>query len=244
MKHSILMKLLAILLCAASLMGIVGGVAGTLVLVENNLYHKTVDQMLSEKNQAEAAFFADQTALAYPSLELGGCPQDMIQRYQYNLKGNYGYTILDAEGNVLESLNPELKSSAKVYEFPVSGQYMHLVSAETETEKLARETAARMDAIRRGLQDQSGQTVPAEGVTVNQVIFTDQQGTPIYEAYGDQSGCTSIFYYGDEDSLRGSSTYDHPVQEQIGFLYHGAAGQLPYRSFLEDLDHNFSATAV
>ena len=33
-------------------------------------------------------------------------------------------------GNVLESLNPELKDSAEVYSIPVSGQYMHLVSIQ------------------------------------------------------------------------------------------------------------------
>ena len=46
MKNSIFLKALAILLCAASLMGIVGSAAGALTLVENDLYNKTVDQVL------------------------------------------------------------------------------------------------------------------------------------------------------------------------------------------------------
>ena len=243
MKYSVFLKLLAIVLCAASLMGIVGGVAGTLALVEGNLYHKTVDQMLEEKYQVDAAFFADQTALAYASQVLGGCSDELVQRYRQRLSGNYGYIILNAEGNVLESLNPELKSSAKVYEFPVSGQYMHLVSSETESEKLARETAARMDAIHRGLADQNGQTVPADGVPVNQVIFTNREGTPVYEAYGDVANCSSTFYYGEDGGIR-SSSYDHEPRHQIGFLYYGTEGQLIYRSFLEELEHSFSSEEV
>ena len=76
MKHSLFVKTLAILLCAASLMGIVGGAAGALVLVEGDLYNRTVDQMLDENLLDTATMFADQTALSYASRELGGCPAD------------------------------------------------------------------------------------------------------------------------------------------------------------------------
>ena len=244
MKHSIVFKFLAIVLCAASLLGIVGGAAGTLALVEGNLYKKDVDQMLDERLQASASALAEQAALSYASRELGGCPEDMVRRYGTDLNCEYGYSLLDAEGNVLTTVNPDLKNRAEVYEIPVTGQYMHLVSVETETERLARETAARMDSISRGLEDQAGQTVPVGGVPVNQVIFTDHQGAPLYEAYGDLTNCYSIFYYVDGGNTRGSSHYDHAPQNQIGFLYYGSNNQLMYRSFLEEWDHNFSNTEV
>ena len=243
MKYSIFIKLLAVLLCAASLLGVLGGAAGALVLAENDLYNKTVDELLDEQLQTDAAVFAEQAALSYASRELGGCPEDMILRYG-RFRANYGYTILDAEGNVLSCVNPDLKETASVYEVPVTGQYMHLVSTETESQKLARETAARMTSIRLGLEGQDGQTVPAEGIPVNQVIFTDQQGAPVYEAYGDQTNSYSIFYYGDDGNVRGNSRFDHEPQSQIGFLYYGAEGQLVYRSFLEEWDHNFSTAEV
>ena len=244
MKHSIVFKFLAIVLCAASLLGIVGGAAGTLALVEGNLYKKDVDQMLDERLQASASALAEQAALSYASRELGGCPEDMVRRYGTDLNCEYGYSLLDAEGNVLTTVNPGLKNRAEVYEIPVTGQYMHLVSVETETERLARETAARMDSISRGLEDQAGQTVPVGGVPVNQVIFTDHQGAPLYEAYGDLTNCYSIFYYVDGGNTRGSSHYDHELQNQIGFLYYGANNQLMYRSFLEEWDHNVTAEEV
>jgi len=243
MKNSIVVKFLAILLCAASLLGIVGSAAGALILAEGDLYNKTVDEMLADRFKENAAVFAEQTALAYASREMGGCPEDMVQRYG-GLRSNYGYTILDAEGNVLAESNPELKDTAAVYQVPVTGQYMHLVSTETESQKLARETAARIDAIGRGLEGQDGQTVPAEGLPINQVFFTDQQGAPIYEAYGDLTNCYSIFYYGDDGNVRSNSSYDHEPQKQIGFLYYGTDGQLVYRSFLEEWDHNFSDREV
>jgi len=244
MKNSILFKFIAILLCAASLLGIVGSAACALVLAEGDLYNKTVDEMLDEKLQTDAAIFAEQTALSYASQELGSCPADMVQRYSMRFDCNHGYSILDAEGNVLTSVSPELKDTAAVYTIPVTGQYMHLVSTETESQKIARETAAQMDAISRGMEDQNGQTVPAEGVPVNQVIFTTKEGAPIYEAYGDLTNCYSIFYYGDDGNVRSNSNYGHEPQKQIGFLYYGTEGQLMYRSFLEEWDHNFSTTEV
>ena len=59
MKNSILFKFLAILLCAASLTGIVGGTAGALVLAEGDLYNKTVDQVIDQRLQDTAFVFAD-----------------------------------------------------------------------------------------------------------------------------------------------------------------------------------------
>jgi putative ABC transport system permease protein len=49
MKNSIAVKFLAILLCAASLLGVIGGAASALILAEGDLYNKTVD----EKDQIE-----------------------------------------------------------------------------------------------------------------------------------------------------------------------------------------------
>ena len=244
MKNSFVMKTLAVLLCAVSLLGIVGGTAGALVLADYDLYNKTVEEMLETRFRSEAAAFAEQTALSYASRELGGCPEDMAQRYGGAFEGTYGYTILDAEGNVLTSFNPELKNTAETSSFPVSGQYMHLVSLETESEKLARETAARMDSITRGMPDMEGKTLPAGGLPVNQVIFTNAEGTPVYEAYGDRASCYSIFYYSDDGNIRGNSRYEQEPQNQIGFLFYGTEGQLLYRSFLEEWNQDFSSKEV
>jgi len=247
MKNNFFFKFLAILLCAASLMGVVGAAAGAMTLVEGDLYRKTVDEVIAQRVQNLAADSAYQIATRFADQTLGGCPEEISRSYGNNLLArnftSYGYAILDGEGNVLESLNPELKDSTKTHSIPITGQYMHLVSTETEAEKLARETAARMDSIGRGMVDMNGEAVPREGVPVNQVIFTDQQGTPIYEAAGNQASCSSTFYRSDGGNIL-SSSYDHGPRDQIGFLYYGTDDQLMYRSFLNELDHNFSSAEV
>ena len=244
MKNCIIFKFVAVLLCAASLLGIVGGTAGALVLAEGDLYNKTVDQMLDEKLETDAMVFAEQTALSYASRELGGCPEGMTQ-YRYGVipACNYGYSILDAEGNVLASVNPELKDTAEVYTFPATGQYMHLVSTETESELKAKEAQARAELMGRGMADSSGKTIPPEGLSVNQVWFTDRDGNMLYEAYGDRNEAHSVYYHSDYYTTT-SSTYDHESQGHIGFLFNGPDGQLMYTSFLDEWEDRFEATEV
>ena len=243
MKYNFFVKFLAILLCAASLMGIAGGAAGALVLAEGDLYNRTVDQMIEENLRLDAAVFAEQTALAYAGKALGSCPEEMLQRYSTYFNCDYGYSILDADGNVLYELNPELKATAEVYSIPVTGQYMHLVSTETESQRLANEAAARMDAISGGMADSNGETIPVGGITINQVIFTNRENAPIYEASGDIHSGTSTFHYSDPNNVH-SSSYDHGPLQQIGFLYYGSNGQLMYRSFLEENEAAFPSTEV
>ena len=244
MKNSVFFKFLAILLCAASLMGIVGGAAGALVLAEGNLYNRTVDQMVEENLLSSAIIFADQTALGYASRELGGCPADMTgQRYGVMPDCDYGYAILDAEGNVLESRNPSLKETAQVYSLPVTGQYMHLVSTETESQLRAKESETRTALLGPGTEVMDGQVIPAEGVSINQVWFNDALGNTIYEAYGDRTQCNSIYLYPNDDTT-GSSSYEHEPQGRIGFLFRSADGQLLYHSFLEENENNFTDTEV
>ncbi len=243
MKNSLFLKTIAIILCAASLMGIVGGTAGALVLVEGDLYNRTVDEMLDEKLRLDASIFADQTALSYASQALGGCPEELTRRYGVMLDCDYGYAILDPEGNVLESLNPEMKDTVEVYSVPVTGQYMHLVSTETESQLRAKEAETRLAAYSEGLTSSSGEAVPAEGVSINQVWFLDFNGNHIYEAYGDRDQCTSTYFYSNGYNTN-SSSYEHEPQNRVGFLFYGPDGQLVYHSFLNENEYDFPATEV
>ena len=81
MKHSIFVKLLAIVLCAASLMGVVGGTAGALMLVERDLYNKTVDEAIAQQVQNLAADSANQIASRYADVTLGGCPEEISRSF-------------------------------------------------------------------------------------------------------------------------------------------------------------------
>ena len=243
MKNSLFMKILAIILCAASLMGVVGGAAGALVLVEGDLYNRTMDEMLDEKLRQEASRLADQTALTYAGRELGGCPEELTRRYGTHTGCDYGYAVIDPEGNVLESLNPEMKDTAEIYSVPVTGQYMHLVSTQTESQLRAKEAETRLAAYSAGLTSASGEAVPAEGVSINQVWFLDFNGNHIYEAYGDRDQCVSTYFYANGYTTN-SSSYEHDPQNRVGFLFHGPDGQLVYHSFLEENEYDFPATEV
>ena len=103
MKHNIFLKTLAIFLCAASLMGIVGGTAGALALVERDLYNKTVDQVLQQHVQQLATEGANHLASRYADLILGGIPSEISRSFGNDLLSQnfsaFGYAILDAEGN-------------------------------------------------------------------------------------------------------------------------------------------------
>ena len=131
MKNHIIFKFIAFLLCAASLLGAVGSAAGILVLTQADLYNKTVDQVVAEKVRNDGENYADILALRHASANLGGCPEQMIsQSYiAYGFKNSYdpdyyGYSVMDAEGNVVASYNEQLKDTADIYTYQPPGQYM------------------------------------------------------------------------------------------------------------------------
>ena len=247
MKHSIFLKILAVILCAASLMGIVGGAAGALALVEGNLYHQSVDDLISQRVQNMAVESANAIGLHYADQTLGGCPDEILRYSGRNAISrnftSFGYAIVDGEGNVVESLNPELKDTAQVYTLPVTGQYMHLVSTETEAQLRAKASEAKLAAHSEGLTSSSGEAIPMEGISVNQVWFLDFNGNHIYEAYGDRNECASTYLYNNGYTTNASS-YEHDPQNRVGFLFHGPGGQLVYHSFLEENEYDFPSTEV
>ena len=78
MKNNIIFKFIAILLCAASLLGAVGGVTGIFVMAESDLYNKTAEQVRQERIQVNALHYASTLAQMYSSSALGGCSEAMI----------------------------------------------------------------------------------------------------------------------------------------------------------------------
>lgn len=175
MKHHIALKFLAVLLCAASLLGAVGSALGILALTELDLYNKTVDQVIEEQIRSDGTALANQLALRYASRTLGGCPEELIENYTYwfNTRfGSYGYSILDEEGTVLEGQALDATEGYQTYTFPVSGQYMYLVSVTPESEKYPQTETIDLDMV-----DQYGDygvygTVPAGGAEVYGLIVS------------------------------------------------------------------------
>ncbi len=142
MKHSIFLKAIAILLCAASLLGLVGSGVGICVMVGLDLYDQTADQYIEKEYRSDSEWYAQVLAHRYAGRELGGLPENLLEDHYtgwYYLcfeNGGFGYAILDSDGNVLESENEAIRSqSPTLYSFPIEGNYMHLVSAAPVEEK-------------------------------------------------------------------------------------------------------------
>ena len=130
MRNHIAFKCIAVLLCAVSLLGSIGSGLGILALTEMGLYNKTMDQFLEERIQGEGSYLARNIATRYASMELGGIPEEIAWQYYPNYSGvlnTYGYTLKDADGKVLDSIELE-GSVVQTYTFPVDSQYMHLVA--------------------------------------------------------------------------------------------------------------------
>jgi len=237
MKNNIVFKFIAILLCAASLMGAVGASAGVVVLMEGDLYNKAVEQVKQERIQQNTESYANVLALMYAGKELGGCPEDMLTVLYDNGSWfarsypSYGYRILDAEGTVLSSYQEELKGSAQEFTLGINGQYMHLVNLESETQIQARKSREEMASKAAAGSISTGE-IPAEGVLIDHVILMDTEGRVRYEAYPQEQYRFSSTYY---DETGDSYSREQP-SGHAGFLFMGETGKLFYQSFLSEED--------
>ena len=207
MKNSLIFKFLAILLCAACLLGAVSSGTSLAVLASGNLFNRSVDQMLAEMDENNGSSFAYNLAQSYASAALGSCPEDFLRQHYGrsgwfdNVYETYGYALLDKEGNVLDSLRPELKDSATLYTYDVTGQYMHLVSATPESEKYPAPTAS--------------ERIPYSGTNVELLDAIPPEGAEFcYMNFGGADGSTGI----------GSD-------EPMGFVYYDGNGKVCFRTY-------------
>ena len=138
MKNHIVIKFIAIILCALCLLGAAGGIGCIIGLSEMDLYNKTVDEYRSGLERDNARNYASQVAMSYSSKILGGCPEDMFREYYGDTDWfirnypNNAYTVTDAEGKVLSSYNMDAAENQGwlSYQFPVSGNYLYLVDSK------------------------------------------------------------------------------------------------------------------
>ena len=233
MKNSIVFKFIAILLCAASLLGAIGSIAGVIVLTEGDLYNKTVEQVKEERTKLYATDYATVLARMYASTELGGSPERMVIGDSFSMFehefSNYGYRILDAEGTVLSAYNEDLKDTASLYTFSPTGQYMHLVSVESQSEIDAREAQEQIASYTQNYGDNSSQ-VPPEGIVINDVILLDANGARVYEATSNGYDHINTSCYINGQSYGGYFEYTG----EAGFLFYNTNGELVYQSFLKE----------
>ena len=112
MKYHILLKFLAIVLCACALAGCIGSVLGIAVLAEFDLYEDvTPEKLYAEQLEYRFSAYANLLAIRYAAKNLGGCPDRLVQNYLYNnfsdaalsAQDTWYYVIQDASGVALEA---------------------------------------------------------------------------------------------------------------------------------------------
>ena len=232
MKNNLMFKFIAILLCAASLLGAVGGIAGVIALTSGDLYNRTAGELEAERTMMFAEDYARALAMQFAGTELGGCPEEAVNAIQNIGNGfqyvysTFGYRILDAEGTVLSAYREDLKDAASdVLSFPVAGQYTHLISMESESERLAREAEEATLPGQMAMGSHNSQ-LPEEGIPISSVEFYGRHGRIIYDAFNYGEEYIVTYYrggHGLQDSYGDSSG-------TVGYLSKNEDGTLLYVS--------------
>ena len=139
MKYHVLIKFLAIFLCACSLFACAGSALGIIVLAEHGLYDDvTPEQLYAEQFSYKVSTYAKFLTIRYAGKTLGGCPDELLDRYMQNnfsasvndLQDSLYYQISDIYGNTLTS-NLSLDAMAQIsncYTYCVAPSYPELIS--------------------------------------------------------------------------------------------------------------------
>ena len=192
MKNSLVLKFIAVLLCAAALLGIIASGLGMFVMSEAGLYNKSVEQLRQERIAQECEALARKEAMYYCGKTMGGCPEELLEKlyaHYSNLNFDHvGYAIKDAEGQVVAGYgNLTAQRAKEVYTFPASGKYAYLVSAEPVShQEIQQLTARQPEAI--SVIDGSYSyysAIPASGVTIWEVeLECEYNGTICFSIIG------------------------------------------------------------
>ena len=102
MKNHIVFKFLAMILCAAFLLGAVGSGAGIILMTEMDLYNRTVDEAYEEQLESYALSYAMHVSEIYASQDLGNAGNSLVHSYYDDpwlggvfYSNRIGYTIQD-----------------------------------------------------------------------------------------------------------------------------------------------------
>ena len=143
MKHHIVVKFLAVFLCAASLVGAAASGLGLLAATELGLGEKTLGEAYADSVYSTAAELANELAVRYASRELGSAPESLIDQYygSHWLQSTFNwdqvaYIIRDENGQELKSRNfPAEFDRQTVYSIVAEGsRYLQILNTMTQDE--------------------------------------------------------------------------------------------------------------
>ena len=258
MRNHIVFKFIAVLLCAASLLGVVAGGIGVFSLTGMDLYDKTVEQVYQERILELGRNFSDQLALEVASRNLGGFSDSMLEsvtevsgvryRNEFAPEG-LGYSLRDFEGRILARQELKDAENAVTFQFDVSGQYMHLVEVIPHEDRQPAEPHQNAMAADAVLVNE----IPAEGAAVYELqisfpdssiggsggyfgtVFCNREGIVILRCPGwgndeTESLVTAISLY----DAAGNLIYEASAGEGIGRITYMEDGELVFTSFSPD----------
>ncbi len=183
MRYSTVFKFIAVILCAATLLGMVGSAAALVFLTE--LGSKGVEEQYADQLENQALNFSMHLGGEYVSRTLGGAHRDLIDRHYGYWEGRYfdigrmGYTLYDQDGNpVLQQELSNDREAQHTFTLPVLGQYMHVISAMPHGEKYPQETTAASGEDARVLVMPSQETTEIGRVLLD---YTDGNQTEYWD---------------------------------------------------------------
>ena len=161
MKNHIVFKFLAMILCAAFLLGAVGSGAGIILMTEMDLYNRTVDEAYAEQLESYALSYAMHVSEIYASQDLGNAGNSLVHSYYDDpwlggvfYSNRIGYTIQDMEGNVLQtSPLPDGSAAAHRFSFPVTGRYLNVLSETSREDYYSTEASVPVEGVTTRIGD-------------------------------------------------------------------------------------------
>ena len=148
MKHSVILKTIAIALCAAALLGSVLGGTGLVMLTVLDMNDRSVEDIFEQQRQDQAESLAQILAENYASRIVGGCPEELTRFIYYRGENSYGYTLTDENGIERESKPlPENAGVSYSYTVKPTGRYRVLVYKLTQKQWNQQQTASQNEAI-------------------------------------------------------------------------------------------------
>ena len=239
MRYATVLKFIAVILCAATLLGAVASGAGILCLTE--LGGKNVNEHYMDRLESQALSYGLMAAQTYASEELGGASRRFLDRYYgSNWESHYfnwsrvGYTLYDGEGNVLRE-QPMPNENLVVnheFEFAVAGTpYLKVLSAMPYEEYYPQATEpVRMDGTEVTVMPSQDRTA-VHSIIVDYTDGTRQEwhydGTQKGSLYYEDGGIT--FFSNVGELPMGDSWYPNHI------LFADQCGNIVYEAYSDDI---------
>ncbi len=138
MKNHIAIKFLALLLCACSLLAVVGSAAGVIFVAQAGLYTQDISELKEQTKEDDLQQLAQNVVARYACENLSNCTTVFLDRYigEYHPRNlaedaQWFYTIEDQNGQILFT-NDDGTAGGRWYDFVVIAEYPVILDYKME----------------------------------------------------------------------------------------------------------------